>query len=390
MPTIKVFTAGCTRTNFFLTKGEAIDSGYDVFGISEIEVESPVPLEGLAGADLVDHSLDTILNPYARRGILAGVYGIALPNGTSKYSLTPESGMRFSGYLEHMEDYKPVTLPIFAVFEKAEKGGFTRLKELRPDLYGFDRHGNVGKLYFIDRSCDQELLHCVVRVVGISQDYPNYGFLKIEKLNLSVPDEEVLARYIAALHDVSPNTSLKFMHSEMCGSYAVLEYDQHARVLAADPSGNCVEVFESSTVRPSHKSSVMNCFLSSRVTESCTVGDFLCQGYLGCDFEDLQNDLVCFDFVSGDTKVESLGSSIVTDLMRRAADDEIIEIYSLDNVKFVVYNTVRFVTLFRNFTPSEINDLIDSCNAINVDANNGVKNKIRSGKMRLGNLRLGR
>lgn len=269
-------------------------------------------------------------------------------------------------YIEPAQ-YKPVTLPVHVMLETSAKGLYCRMN-LRPDVFGTRNHG---KMYFPDRSCKDDLCAGPAVITEVTER-TSYGFLKGHMQQFQAPSDEQLSNYIIDLN-------LYDFYFRFCtnkfGSFVLY----HAPHLIGD---TCL-ILKDGIVHISDYS-LDQYDPDITVKETIKGVDLVCQGYQGCNF----NELICkfgrFEFANRSfLPVPTTSPRFLSDLFDEAVSYGFISLKSSLNIEYVEVNVPKLKTVIDQFSREEMREITSLCADINEKANKAIQSKIKNGKIHL-------
>ena len=391
---IPVYVCGDTVTRVMLVRGEAIDYGFKDYEITDGVLMSPVPKQELLSI-LNEGKNSEICTIFSYNGDTswANVYANSedLPDNLGhykKYYMVCGDAMIDAGLLCYDRRYFEKAPKRLAYFQHNEKGYFTRMQSLRPDLYGFGkyRYNSDNKVFFVDRKCKNIITGGWALVTEVTHEAERYGFVCAEMLNLELPDEAVLAEKLQNLEDVSPECTLEFISSRCNGSYVLLSTEKSNdsfRVFARGSDGNgCIEIVNSTDLSPNQRDKAL--WKEGDVVEECSVADFLCEGYMGTSYVELLDSLVTFQFFISSAAPHSM---FISEAVQKAVDIGFMKFYKSNSIVYVRYNTSYLLKLVCSVPYAEVTEILDTCNEMNRKATERVKSLARQGKIKVSGCR---
>lgn len=260
-------------------------------------------------------------------------------------------------YIEPAQ-YKPVALPVCTVLETNAKGLYCRLN-LRPDVFGTH---TPGKIYFPDHSCKDKLCAGPVVITEV-KERTSYGFVKGYPRQFQAPTDEQLSNYIieSNLYDFN----FRFCTNRF-GSFVFCPATDTCFVLK---DGNVHKTYPLNEYDP-----------DITVREEVKGVDLVCQGYQGCNFDELVSKFGAFQFVD---PFASTSSRYLSDLFDEAVSFGFISLRSSHGVEYVEVHANVLKTAIDQFSREEMQELFSLCADLNEKANKAIQAKIRSGKIRL-------
>lgn len=224
-----------------------------------------------------------------------------------------------------------------------------------------------GKLFFPDRSC-KNLTSGPIQITQL-HDHGSYGFFVGRMKIYQTPNEKALADYI--LQKGYQNAKIFFKNGAN-GSYVVMKGSgmMYQEILAADSEGNVAIVYD------------MGPFIERDTTvEEISAMDFLCQGFQGCDVNDLLLEFQpCSYFLPGNLPRSSKENASE---FYRACQNGFLSIFRVCNCDVAVVNPDQILWAICNMDQEEMDDLITAVNEMNEMANELLFKKIKSGKISL-------
>lgn len=363
MSTVKAYLT--SNYTVVLSKGQAKDKGRGYY--REVFLHYEGDLDGLVkNNEQVWFITDTISNPSLIESISKHFYF----NREEAIEAAKKAGLEDAGVwnchgvvIEDNDDYKPVQLPVRAIWAQGEKGLFCRL-HLHPEEDGW---GSNGKVFFPDRVCAGKLCTGPVIIQSV-KDKGNYGFFTGEMVQYKAPTDEQMAEYVIQndLYDFK----VRFM-SGLFGSYVHIFGVPGAIdcfVQAAD--GNVEKNYDMTEYGEA----------ASYCTEAIQGVDLVCQGFQGCDFEEFYGRFVLFDF--GAYRA-SHSIKFISKLFDEAIKYRFISLKTTNNVDFVEVDKKQLMYALDQFSREEMAEIIAKVNEINNKANEAIRSKVRSGKVRL-------
>lgn len=305
-------------------------------------------------------------NPYAycfHMGYLCNRFYLSKQSALEKAKLAESAWVEefgeFAIYEYHVESqrYFPVEFPVTATLVEGERGLLCRLN-MRPDI---DGKKPTGKIYFPDRSCAKDL--CVgPAVITEILDRGNYGFFKAHMQQFEAPSDEEVSLYVIrnGLYDRKVNFC-----SNRFGNFVII--DEICLIRGSEG------VITSYSPLGKYDPKVT-------VKESILAKDLVCQGYQGCNFDDLVNKFGEFMF---DSYKANNSSKFISKLVDKAVRFGFISIKSIYNVDFVDVNTRYLEDAIDQFSREEMAEIAEACHELNEKANEAIRSKIRKGKIQL-------
>lgn len=254
--------------------------------------------------------------------------------------------------------YKAVELPITEELFQGTRGVYTRMN-LHPEIFGTRRSG---KLYFPDKSCKDNLCPGPAVITEVIER-TNFGFFKGYMRQYAAPTEKSIAGYIVSkcMYD----RSVRFCNNKF--GYFVL-VDEIC--LVADKEGSAIVA----SIRPDAYDPNYN------VTKTVSGADIVCQLYHGCPFKELVGKFGKFEF---EGYKSSVSSKFISHLFDEAVNCGFISLKSMNNVDFVEIYREGLEEALNQFSADEMREISEKCAEINAKANEAIRAKIRSGKIRL-------
>lgn len=265
----------------------------------------------------------------------------------------------YSVYIENREtDYTPMKLPVRTTLMRNDKGLYCRLN-LHPEEDGYR---SPGKIFFPDRKCGNSLCEGPVIITSV-HDKGNYGFFTGEMVQYEAPSDEQVSEHVIknSLYD----RKLRFMKGKL-GSY--VEVDGGNCFVAANSGCEFnYDVYD-------YGEAVSKC------TEEILGVDLVCQGFQGCNFEEFYNRFVKFEFQSFHA---TWCIKFISKLFDEAIKYRFIALKTTNNVDFVEVDKGQLMYALDQFSREEMAEIIAKVTEINTKANETIKSKMRSGKVRL-------
>lgn len=391
---IPVYVCGDTVIRVMLVRGEAIDYGYEDYEITDGVLMSPVPKQELLS--MLDEGKNSeVCNVFSYNGDTswANVYANSedLPDNLGhykKYYMAWGDAMIDAGLLRYDRRYFEKAPKRLAYFQHNEKGYFTRMQSLRPDLYGFGkgRRNSDNKVFFVDRKCKNIITGGWAWVTEVTHEAERYGFVCAEMLNLELPDEAALAEKLQNFENINPECTLEFISSRCNGSYVLLsaeKSDDSFRVFARGSDGNvCTEIANIADLSLNQGDKAL--WKEGDVIEKCSVADFLCEGYMGTSYGELLDSLVTFQFFISSAAPHSM---FISEAVQKAVDIGFMKFYKSNSVVYVRYNTSYLLKLVCSVPYAEVTEILDTCNEMNRKATERVESLARKGKIKVSECR---
>lgn len=277
----------------------------------------------------------------------------------------------------HQQKRFPVELPTTVTLEKGEKGLYAKLN-LRPDL-----DGDVsGKFYFPDRSCES-VAAGLFRVTSV-KEHGTYGFLSGHMVTIKAPEEEELAEYLVERLEDTKDASLRFMSHPACGSF--VELKERASFWRKDPVPDYLIKLDGKVQLFAALPYIYD-IESAEVTETCLVKDFLCEGYHGCTYEELEGQLAYPDHLSPLINSIFLKSEpspkFISNEFEKAAALGLVKLIRFQKIDFVYIGWGNLLKAAVAMTSDELWSMVDSTRDINDEASERLVSMIRKGKIRI-------
>lgn len=263
-----------------------------------------------------------------------------------------------------------VTFPLRTTLHRNEKGLYTRIRVTDEDI-------GYGKIFLPDRSC-KGLHEGIVEITSLN-DKGNYGFFVGKMIKVQAPSDEEVSRYIS--DEFLHNGRVYFCESNLLGSYVIVEGVGGRKIVIRGKNGKAVL-----------ESDFLWKFVDSdchEVKEKINAADLLCQGYQGCNFEDLVSKFTPYKFgyfheASNDY------TTFISDLFDDAVDCKFITLKVDRGVTFVEISRSNLILALDKFDRDEMTEIISQVGKINEEANKRMANKIKKGLVSPDSVKKGR
>ena len=287
-----------------------------------------------------------------------------------------EDGVLRTGFL-HKQKRFPVELPITVQLEQGEKGPYVRLN-LRPDLDGDCQ----GKFYFPDHKCG-EVTAGIFRITAV-KEYPSYGFLTGNMVQVEAPEEEKLAQYLVENLREVEHCTLRFMSHPSCGSY--VELKPKASSWNRDPDPDYLVYLDDKTQMLNALPYIYD-LQGAQVTEVCSVRDFLCEGYCGCDYAQLQSKLSYPDglepWIFNLTIRSERSPKYISEEVEIGEELGLIELRRSMNIDFFRVNQDALMTATISMTLEEFETMANDVRQVNENACARIRAMLKKGKLKI-------
>lgn len=272
-----------------------------------------------------------------------------------------------SMFIDSPGEYAPIQLPVRTILVRNEKGLYCRLN-LHPEEDGYHARG---KIFFPDRQCADTLCEGPVCIKTVA-DKGNYGFFVGEMVQYKAPSDEQVSEYI--IQNNLYESKVHFMKGKF-GTYVSIPSlsaisGSYLDCLVLGPNGNVEKSCDMTEYGEA----------ASKCTEEILGVDLVCQGYQGCDFQEFYNRFVKFEF---DPFGATWSTKFISKLFDEAMRCRFIALKTIHNVDFVEVSKARLMEALDQFSREEMAEIIAKVNEINTKANEALKSKVRSGKLRL-------
>lgn len=272
----------------------------------------------------------------------------------------------------------PVALPTNITLQRGEKGVYAQLN-LRPDLDG----DVAGKFYFPDRSC-QPVTAGVFKVTSV-KDHGTYGFLVGEMVPIECPEEEELARHLVNRLDETADSRIRFMKHPVCGSFVELrERSIYRKSGELDPD---YIVKLEGVVQIYNPLPYIYDIREAEELESCSVKDFLCEGYHGCTYDELESETAypehLAQFATSMWIQSERSPKFVSKAFEQAERLGLVKLRRFRHIDFVYFDRSRLLHAAVVMNSDDLWSVLDTSRDINQQAAERVTAMIKKGKIRI-------
>lgn len=277
----------------------------------------------------------------------------------------------------HKQKRFPVELPITVPLEQGEKGPYVRLN-LRLDLDG----NCQGKFYFPDHKCG-EVTAGIFRITEV-KEYSSYGFLTGSMVRVEAPEEEKLAQYLVDNLKEMEDCTLRFMSHPVCGSYVELKPKESWRIPDPDPD---YLVYQDEKTQMFNALPHIYDLQGAQATETCSVRDFLCEGYCGCDYAQLQSKLSYPDglepWIFKLTIQSERSPKYISEEVEIGEELGLIELRRSMNIDFFRINQDALMTAMISMTLDEFEAMANAVRQVNENACARIRAMFKKGKLKI-------
>ena len=203
-------------------------------------------------------------------------------------------------------------------------------------------------------------------------------------LHYEAPEEEKLAQYLVENLREVEHCTLRFMSHPSCGSY--VELKPKASSWNRDPDPDYLVYLDDKTQMLNALPYIYD-LQGAQVTEVCSVRDFLCEGYCGCDYAQLQSKLSYPDglepWIFNLTIRSERSPKYISEEVEIGEELGLIELRRSMNIDFFRVNQDALMTATISMTLEEFETMANDVRQVNENACARIRAMLKKGKLKI-------